>query len=404
MEVGYLIQGGEVYDGTGGAAQQVDVRVRGGIIAEIGPSLPVQGEQVLDASGLIVAPGLIDLHVHVFSGVGRWSVDPDDAGLATGVTTLLDTGTAGALTYPAFHRFVISQAREDIFALLNISMIGCLLGYPNERPYNIGELSDPGYAHAPSAVACVELFRDRIVGLKARLSAVLANHEAGHEWAGLEALLDAAEQTNLPCMIHHARSQVPLSDLLRRLRPGDIYTHLYHPHADHGFAADGAPKPEMMEARDRGVLFDVGHGKGAFSWEVAEAACRGGGFWPDTISTDVHRFNIRGPVFDLPTTMSKFRYLGMPLSKIIQAATDGPAHAMGLQNRYGRLLPGRQADISLLRIEAGSWALPDVLDEVRIARERLVAVHVFKQGVLYACRSVEAAALSPNASKSSSSQ
>ena len=387
METGHLIRGGEVYDGSGGAPRRVDVRVRGGTIAEIGPELPEQGEAVLDASGLIVTPGLIDLHVHVFSGVGRWSIDPGDAGLVTGVTTMLDTGTAGALTFPAFDRFVLSQAREDVYALLNISMIGCLQGYPDERPYNIGELSEPGYAHAPSAVACVEQFRDRIVGLKVRLSALLADNQAQNERAGLEALLEAAERTALPCMIHHARSLVPLGELLRRLRPGDIYTHLYHPHPDHGFADDGTPKPEMLAARERGVLFDVGHGKGAFSWAVAEAACREGDFWPDTISTDLHHFNILGPVFDLPTTMTKFLYLGMPLPKIVQATTDAPARAMGLGDRFGRLLPGRQADITLIRIERGEWALPDVLDEMRSIRERLVAVNVFKRGVLHGCRS-----------------
>ncbi len=385
MKRGYLIRNGQVYDGGGGPARQADVRVGEGTIAEIGPGLAAGAEQIIDAAGLIVAPGLIDLHTHVYSGMGRWSVDPEEAGLATGVTALLDTGTAGALTYPTFHRFVIAQAREDIYALLNISMIGCLQGYPPVPPHNIGELSEAGYAHAASAVACIEQFRDRIVGVKVRLSAVLANQQAANERAGLDGVLDAAEQTDLPCMVHHARSQIPLAELLARLRPGDIYTHLYHPHPDHGFGEDGAPLAVMLEARERGVLFDVGHGVGAFAWEVAEPACREHGFWPDTISTDVHRFNIGGPVFDLPTTMSKFLHLGMPLEKVVGSTTSAPARAMRLEDRFGRLLPGRQADITLLRVEPGSWELTDVHGAVRVAKERLAAVKVFKRGQLHDC-------------------
>src|SRR5688572_13110688 len=125
MHNGTLIRNGTVYDGSGKSPITADVRVRDGNIVEIAVGLPVHDEQVVDAGGLLVVPGLIDLHVHVYSGMGLYSVDAGEAGLKCGVTTLLDTGTAGALTYPTFHRFVMPQAKEDIFALLNISMIGC---------------------------------------------------------------------------------------------------------------------------------------------------------------------------------------------------------------------------------------------------------------------------------------
>lgn len=376
----YLIKNGDVHDGSGRPARRADVRVQGEQIAEVGPDLsPLPGERVLDAAGLVVAPGLIDLHTHVFTGIGRWAVSPEEAGLRTGVTTLLDTGTAGALTYAAMHRLVMASAREDVFALLNISLIGCLQGYPDEAPSNIGELADARLAHAPSAIECINRYRDRIVGVKVRLSAALAERRAENEQIGLREALAAAEATGLPLMVHHARSQVPLPELLSRLRPGDIYTHLYHPHADGGFAG-GAPSAEMRAARERGVVFDVGHGVGAFSWEVAERACREHGFWPDTISTDIHQFNIHGPVVDLPTTMTKFLYLGMPLERIIAATTAAPARAMGREASFGCLLPGRQADITLLRIEPGEWPLSDVRGAVRIAPERLRAVQVFKRG------------------------
>lgn len=385
---GYLLRGGDVYDGAGEQARRMDVRVRGATVTEIGLNLAPGGDEVIfDAAGLLVTPGLVDLHAHVFSGVGRWSLDPEQAGLATGVTTLLDTGTAGALTYAAFARHVIAHANEDVFALLNIALIGCLQGYPDEPPANIGELADARLAHAPSAIACIEANRDRIVGVKVRLTASLADHRPENEWAGLRAAREAADATGLPLMVHHANSNVPLPDLLAHLRAGDIYTHLYHPHVDSGFDENGAPTPEMLTARARGVVFDVGHGKGAFSWPVAEAACQKHGFWPDTISTDLHQFNVRGPVYDLPTTMSKFRHLGMPLDAIVRATTSAPADAMRRGDNFGRLLPGRPADITLLKIENGAWPLEDVLGEVRTADARLVPVHVFKRGRRHDCRS-----------------
>jgi dihydroorotase len=379
----YLIKNGDVYDGSGTPAKKSDVRVQGDSIVEIGPKLASTPEEtVLDAAGLIVSPGLIDLHTHVFTGIGRWSIRPEQAGLQTGVTTLLDTGTAGALTYEAFHRLVMPTAQENIFALLNIALIGCLQGYPNELPASIGELSDARLAHAPSAIECINRYRDRIVGVKVRLTASLADGRAENEQIGFREALAAAEATELPLMVHHAASQIPLPELLSRLRPGDIYTHLYHPNPDGGFVSD-SPFAEMKAARERGVLFDVGHGKGAFSWNVAERACRELGFWPDTISTDIHQFNIEGPVFDMPTTLTKFLFLGMPLEKIIAATTLAPAKAMRQEARFGCLLPGRQADITLLRLESGEWSLPDVLGDVRIAKERFQVAHVFKRGELH---------------------
>ncbi len=384
---GYLIRSGDVYDGAGGPARRADVRTAGGTIVEIGPNLASKpDETVLDAAGLLVMPGLTDLHAHVFSGVGRWSLDPAEAGLATGVTTILDTGTAGALTYAAFARHVIARADEDVFALLNVSLLGCLQGYPDTPPANIGELADARLAHAPSAVACIEANRGRIVGVKVRLTASLADHRPENEWAGLRAAREAADATGLPLMVHHANSNVPLPDLLAHLRAGDIYTHLYHPHGDSGFDANGAPSSEMRAARTRGVVFDVGHGKGAFSWRVAEAACQNHGFWPDTISTDLHQFNVKGPVYDLPTTMSKFLHLGMPLESVICAATSAPSDAMRRGENFGRLLPGRPADITLLKIEPGAWPLEDVLGQVCVADARLVPVHVFKRGKRRNCR------------------
>lgn len=379
----YLISGGTVFDGLGTAGQRVDVRVRDGRITEIAPDLRASDEEIVDASGSIVTPGLIDLHTHVFKGIGRWSIEPGEAGLRAGVTTLLDTGTAGALTYEAFNRYVIQTAREDIFALLNISMLGCLQGYPDMLPHCIGELADAGYAHPPSAIACLQQHPQRLVGMKVRLTASLAAHRKENEEAGLSGALEAAAACEVPLMVHHAASGIPIAELLARLRPGDMYTHLYHPQRDGGFV-DAASLEAMREARSRGILFDVGHGKGAFAWHVAEKACRQADFWPDTISTDVHAFNVHGPVWDLPTTMSKFLFLGMPLPQIIGAVTHNAAHALRKEAHFGCLQVGREADITLLHLDETTVALPDVLDATRLA-PRLVPLQVWKRGERFNC-------------------
>ena len=376
---GSLIKNGHVYDGLGSPPRRVDIRIKEGTIQEIGPNLVPVGEEVIDADGLIVAPGLIDLHTHVFSGIGLYSVDPVDAGLRTGVTSMLDTGTAGSLTYPNFDRFIISKADEDVFALLNISMIGAIQGHPDFPPF-MGDLNDGRHAHVPSAVECAKRFPKRIVGMKVRLTSGLANFDEKNEWAGFDGVFEAAEQTRLPCMIHHAASRISNTAVLNRLRDGDVYTHLYNPHPDHPFDEHGAPLEALRDARARGVLFDVGHGVGAFVWRVAEPACQKFEFWPDTISTDIHQFNLRSPVIDLPTTMSKFLYLGMPLEQIIKSTTSVPAAAMRLQHRFGCLLPDRQADIVLMQKDRGTFPLMDTEGVTRLAPERLIPRWVCKRG------------------------
>lgn len=376
---GTLIRNGLVYDGTGAEPQRVDVRIANGVIQEIGPDLSSQGDAIVDAAGLLVCPGLIDLHVHVFSGIGLYSIDPVEAGLRTGVTSMLDTGTAGSLTYPNMARFILPAAEEDVFTLLNISMIGAIQGHPDFPPF-MGDLNDGRHAHVPSAVECARRYPKNLVGMKVRLTSALANYDERNEQAGFHGVFEAADLMGSPLMIHHAASKIPTTTVLKALRSGDMYTHLYHPHPDHAFTDDGMPIDELLEARARGVIFDVGHGVGAFVWRVAEPACEKFGFWPDTISTDLHHFNLRGPVFDLPTTMSKFLYLGMPVKDIIRASTLAPATAMRVNDRLGSIQVGKQADVTLLKLEQGRFPLSDVEGVVRTSSQRFTAISVCKRG------------------------
>lgn len=376
----YLIRGGTVYDGTGTAGVESDVRVTNGLIGEVGAGLTNRGETEIDAKGWLVTPGLIDLHAHVFDGTGIWSIAAETCGLKKGVTTLLDTGSAGSLTYKTFAKYVAPQAQEEIYALLNISMLGCLRGHRDFTPH-MGELSDVRNINAQAAIDCLEEHRSFLIGMKVRLTSTLADNKEENERLALKATLQAAEATKTPLMVHHAVSNISTEELLESLRPGDIYTHLYHPHRDHAFDADGRPFKVLLEATERGVVCDVGHGAGAFSWNVAEVACRDYGFWPTTISTDVHAYNVNGPVWDMATTISKFLYLGMPIEKIIEATTLAPARAMHIGERVGSLEKGKQADIALLKIEEGEFSLMDVLGDSRLAQQKFAVGGVMKKGV-----------------------
>ena len=378
----YLIRNGLVIDGSGAAGVVADVRTDGETIAEIGQNLASRGETEIDAKGLIISPGLIDLHAHVFDGTGIWAIEANACGLKTGVTTLLDTGTAGSLNYRTFEKYVMPAAREEIYALLNISMLGCMQGHEDSPPV-MGEYADARHINASAAIDCIQEHPQHLIGVKARLSASLADGKKEHEGKALKEALEAAEKTGTPLMIHHAVSNIPVQELLEKLRPGDIYTHLFHPHADHAFDENGKPMKVLLEAQARGVICDVGHGAGAFGWNTAEPACREYDFWPDTISTDIHSYNVNGPVWDMATTLSKFLYLGMPLEKVLCAATQNPAKAMGMADRIGTLKAGMQADITLLKLEEGRFELEDVKGEKRISDQRLVAVGTFKNGEKY---------------------
>lgn len=380
----WIIQGGMVYDGCGGAPFKADIKINDGIITTIAEAIPIAEENVFDATGLIITPGLIDLHVHVYDGINLHSIPPADAGLKTGVTTMLDMGSAGAMNYGTFHKYVIPGARETIFTLLNISYFG-VQGHPDIPPY-IGDLHDVQHFDVPSAIKCIEAHRGEIVGVKVRLTASLADNDVAKERAALKAALEVRDKTGLPCFVHHVMSAIPLDELLSQLKAGDVLTHVYHGMGDGGFTgADGAPGPALHEARQRDIKMDVGHGSGCFMWRIAEPACMHHQFWPDSISTDIHIFNRETPVIDLPTTMSKFLYMGMPLEKVIQCTTYNPAAMMNCQNQYGLLALGRRADITVLRLVNGQHHLTDSEGVERIAASRLVPVCVFKEGVRFDC-------------------
>ncbi|MDX6563135.1 MAG: dihydroorotase [Gaiellales bacterium] len=374
-----VVAGGHVLCPATGVDAIADVAIDDGQIAAVGEGLA--GRERVDAGGLLVVPGLIDLHVHVYDGVSHYGIDADSYLLRRGTTTGVDVGSAGAQTFAGLRRMVVEQARTRIYAYLHIAVEGMISRL-------VGELEDIRWASVEQCVRVAEANRDVVVGVKLR---------AGHQMVGPDPrpavglALEAADALGLPLMVHVIDMGMPLPELLARMRPGDVVTHCFHGN-EGGLLDDGGRVwPEAFAARERGILFDVGHGSGSFTWRVARAAMAQG-FPPDTISSDIHTYNHAGPVHDLPRTLSKLLHLGMPLGDVIAAATSrvGAHLAHVAPAGLGTLAAGAPGDLSLLELQRGSFPLADgehrLSDSVtENAVERLVARNVVRAGTVVAC-------------------
>ena len=368
-----LIKGGTLVDPAQGIHARRDVAFSGGLVAAVAPDLSgPDGCEVLDAQGRIVTPGLVDLHVHVFHGVSHYGIEPDPTCLATGATTVVDAGSAGAATFSAFRRFVIEPSRTRIFALLNISSQGMLTA-------EIGELENPAYADVERACAAVEQHRDLILGIKVRLTRdTIVSERAG--LLPLTRACQAADALGLPVMVHPQEAWCEtLDEVLAQLRAGDVVTHCFHGRAVGILDAQGQVRPAVREAQARGVVLDVGHGAGSFAWEVAERALAQG-LVPDTISSDLHVYSVGGPVHDLATTVSKFLHLGMTLDEAIARATVAPVRAFPALGGVGTLTPSAPGDAVVFDLQEGVFPLTDAHGQVRMGTRKLVPVTVVKGG------------------------
>ncbi|HLW48156.1 MAG TPA: amidohydrolase/deacetylase family metallohydrolase [bacterium] len=371
-----LLAGGTVVDPAQGTRARANVAFAGGDVAAVGPEItPAQAAETVDCAGLIVAPGMIDLHVHVFSGVSHYGIEPDPHCVAKGVTTAVDAGSAGADTFPGFRKYVIDVAATRLFARLNISSQGMLSAA-------VGELEDLRYASVPKAIAMIEQHRDVVLGVKVRLTRTqIVSREAGMR--PLYLAREAADAVRLPIMVHPQEAWCEsLDDILAVMRRGDILTHCFHG-LSHGILdGDGRVRRSVHEAMERGVIFDVGHGRGSFSWQVAERAMRQG-VQPQTISSDLHAYNVNGPAFDLATTVSKFLHLGLPLDEALRKVTAAPAASLGMADRIGTLRAGAWGDAVAFELREGAFALEDSHGEVRTGRHRLVPKTVVRGGRVY---------------------
>ncbi len=370
MSFDLLIRGGEVIDPAGGVHTIADVAVTDGRIAVVGPNLPHENAaEVVDASGLIVTPGLIDLHTHCYWGATYWGIEADPVAARTGVTTWLDVGSAGAYNFPGFRRYVAEASRARLFSLLNISTIGLVA-----RTY---ELSNLDYCDEEIGALIIEQNRDLILGIKARIDRDTTRG------TGLEPLYRArrlADTMELPLMVHIGMSPPALEDIAKVLRPGDILTHCCTGQPNRVVDPEGAVFPFIRALWEAGVVLDLGHGTGSFSYASAEAMIADG-IPPDVISSDIHQLAVMGPMYDLPTTLSKFLNLGMSLDEVIARATVRPAAAMRRPD-LGTLAVGAPADIALFSLEEGEYTFHDIYMQARSARTRLINTATYVGGDL----------------------
>jgi dihydroorotase len=382
-EIGYvpeydlLVKGATLIDPTQGIHGPRDVAFARGLVIAVARDIPTsRASEVVDASGCLVIPGMIDLHVHVFEGISHYGIPPDPTCLAHGVTTVVDAGSAGADTFPGFRKYVIEVSATRILAQLNISSQGML------SPV-IGELEELKWASVSRALQTIEAHRDLILGIKVRLT----RNSIVSESAGLEPLYrarEAGDAASLPIMVHPQDAWCSsLDDVLAVMKEGDILTHCFHGRT-HGILDDeGKVRRSVRRARERGVLFDVGHGAGSFNWQVCNRALVEG-FAPDTISSDLHVANVNGPVYDLATTVSKFLHLGFSLDDALAKVTAVPAQVIGMPGQIGTLAVGAYGDAAVLELRDGSFELHDSHNQLRVAKYLLVPKTVIKDGQVYA--------------------
>ena len=336
-----IVRGGRVIDPSQELDTIADVAIRGQRIAAIGVDLVklgVRGE-VVDARGLLVTPGWVDLHTHVYWGGAPLGIEADPHCVRRGVTTAVDAGTAGASTFPGFKRYVIDVSATRVVAMLNISMIG-MASDQGARPDAIGELEDIRLAAVDRAVEIARDYAEVITGIKVRLSTAQTGNDPERAREALRRAREAADSIGKPVMVHIGLSAISLDEILASLVRGDIVTHVYHGHVEGVLDAAGRIRPSVRAAVDKGVNFDVGHGRGAFNWQVARTALDQG-LLPATISSDIHLWNIAGPVYDLATTASKLLHLGLPLLEVVRRVTATPAACIGMAGALGTLHPER---------------------------------------------------------------
>jgi len=372
-----LIQNGHVVDPAACLDAVRDVAIVGGrVVAVVPPGTGATAKRVLDARGKYVVPGLIDLHVHVFPGVSHFGIDVDPTCLARGVTTVVDFGTAGGLIFDGFRKFVIDQAQSRVLALLHIAGQG-MISSVGTLPA-LGELHDLRYCSIENVEQVVARHRDVIVGIKIRCTANLA--EGGrNEAEGLRRAREAADRVGLPLVIHSPNSSLSMPEILSHLRAGDVLTHCYHGKGCGLVDSDGRLLPAAREALNRGVLLDVGHGVASFDFHVARSLLEQD-VLPDFISSDIHYYNVHGPVFDLVTTMDKFLHLGMSLYEVIRRVTAIPARFVGRSEDLGTLQPGAAADLTVLELVEGEFPLADSEGRVEIGDRHLEPVFAFRSG------------------------
>jgi dihydroorotase len=382
MDHDLILRNGRVLDPGTGRDEVTDIAFSGGKVAAVGAGLGGKAER--NVSGCIVMPGNIDFHTHVYWGGTSISIDADKLARRCGTTTWLDVGSAGPGNFPGFRKHVMEVSQTRILAYLHVSHAGIFAFSPQIM---VGESLDMRLMDTETCAAMAKANPDLIRGIKVRVG---ANTSGPNGIAPLYHALEAADRAGLPVMCHIDRPPPRYTDVLKELRPGDVLTHCFKPFPNAPCHADGRVKDACWEARERGVIFDIGHGKGSFDFGVAEAMLAGG-FPPDIISSDVHVLCIDGPAYDNMETMSKFLCLGMDLAAIVRAVTVTPAMALKRPD-LADLSVGSTADATVMRIEEGRYTFEDVSGQTRSGRQRFALDSVVVGGALWHAADAQAMA------------
>ena len=370
MKYDLVVKGGVVIDPSQRINCNMDVGIKGGKVAALEEDIkPEDASEVFDASGKFVTPGLLDIHIHVYVGVTTWGIEADPVCLLNGVTGAVDAGSPGWVTFPGFRELVVNRSRTRVLSFIHISGIGLVYG-------PVGEMLDMDYAAPDEVAQAIEENRDIAVGVKVRQGGGQVGQQNGVE--PLRMAVRAAENSGTPLMVHIGAG-VPLPDVLKLLRPGDIVTHCYQGRGDGIIDEKDNLLPEVIVARERGVIFDVGHGAGSFNFDTAKAAFEHH-FLPDVISTDLHSLSIGGPVYDFPTTISKFLYMGMSLEDAIEKSTIAPARAVKREDEMGSLKVGYSADIGVFELLEGEFGFVDTHGQKATWDKKLSAVATIRNG------------------------
>jgi dihydroorotase len=356
-----LIRNGEIRSQGQTFRSRSDIAILDGRIAAIEENIAAdRALDVVNASGLYVTPGLIDLHTHCFWGGTATGVEADPVAARSGVTTWVDAGSFGYDLVEGFRRFVVLRSQARVFGYVYL--------YPSSRNPDIDPVKYVQGVMRRTGEAA-QANRDIILGIKIQVG---SNMNGKYSLPFLKIARELCDQFKLPLMAHISFAPPETQEVMDLMRPGDVVTHCYNGHTLNIVDENGKIKPGVREARARGVLFDLGHGLGSFNFAAARKAMQAG-FLPDTISTDIYSLNINGPVYDLPTTMSKLLYLGMSFDEVLKRTTTNPAKVINRIEGLGGIEVGSPADLALLAIEEGAFQLVDSQKNAVTAKQRIVS-------------------------------
>jgi dihydroorotase len=370
-----LLTGGTVVNPATKTHQKLDVGLRDDRITALGADLPrAHAKRVIDVTGCYVTPGLIDFHVHSYWGVNPYGCDLDALCRGTGVTTTMDAGSAGPVNLLGFRRLVYEASKTRMLGFVALAQHGVL-----NAP---GELLNLDFADSDGAAQAVSDNRDIEVGIKVRLHKKAIGENSRK---ALRLAIKAGEATRTPIMVHVGDTAIGMDEIAATLRSGDIITHCYTPQKPSIIDDKGKLLPEVRDAKERGVIFDVGHASGHFDFDLVERAM-GEGLLPDIISSDLHGRMTQpgfGIVGDLPTTLTKFLSLGLSLEQIVANCTTNPARAVGWQDRIGSLEIGRGADIAVLQVIDEPTTLRDSSGNERLHKQRIAVKWTIRAGEVF---------------------